>query len=70
MLNRVSEKTAVVVKSREASTVDAISAALVESEEGNGGDRLIVFSGMREGSASAALEELEDRMACLLRLGT
>lgn len=45
MLNRVNEKTCVVEVSREASTVDAMSAALVDKDDGNGGARTASLTG-------------------------
>lgn len=45
MLNRVNEKTCVVEASREASTVDAMSAALVDKDDGKGGARMASLTG-------------------------
>jgi hypothetical protein len=45
MLNRVNEKTCVVDVSREASTVDAMSAAFVDKDDGNGGARTASLTG-------------------------
>ena len=45
MLNKVNEKTCVVESRREASTVDAISAAFVERDDGKGGARMASLTG-------------------------
>ena len=45
MLKSVNEKTWVVEVSREARTVEAISAALVDKDEGKGGARTVSLTG-------------------------
>jgi hypothetical protein len=55
MLKSVNEKTWVVEVSREASTVEAIRAALVDKDEGKGGARTVSLTG-------ASVELLEDRL--------
>lgn len=45
MLNSVNEKTCVVEVSREARTVDAMSAAFVDRDDGNGGARTASLTG-------------------------
>jgi hypothetical protein len=54
MLKSVNEKTWVVEVSREASTVEAIRAALVDKDEGKGGARTVSWTG--------AGVEVEDRL--------
>jgi hypothetical protein len=45
MLNRVNEKTCVVEVSREASTVEAMRAAFVDKDDGNGAARTAPLTG-------------------------
>lgn len=47
MLNSVNEKTCVVEVRREASTVEAMSAAFVDKEDGKGGARTASWTGAR-----------------------
>ena len=69
MLNSVRLKTELVDGRREASTVDAISAALVESDEGKGGARGWEDAGVALASAGAIVLGYGDRgMVGLCRL--
>lgn len=62
--NRVSENTAVVVKSRDASTVLAIRAALVLRLLGNGGAREDMLGGVNDGSTGVENEGPLEMTVC------
>ena len=62
MLKSVNEKTCVVEVSREASTVEAIRAALVDKDEGKGGARTVSLTGASVG-LEGGLESFGETMA-------
>ena len=69
MLKSVNEKTCVVEVSREASTVEAIKAALVDKDEGKGGARTVPLTGASV-ELEGGLEPFGEAMANLDFEGT